>query len=326
MIVRYLLKNEISKFQKLVKLFYKKNHVLASSKKLVNFYYNFYNNKKLYLIGLFNKKELMSVMGLMPYKNWDKKLEEAYHIAFWVKKKKLINSLLLFKFIFNKLNPKFLATSGIDTKTSGKVFECFGKIKIFNNYFIKNDQLKSKISKYLKNRPNNFHRKKELEMSHGSTLKKLPIYFYKPRKSLKYFGNKYLKNPFYSYFTMQFFYKKKLTFFFIYRIIKIQRFNVKIVRVIDFYGTIKKNYSIYNSVQEFLKINNYEYIDFPSIGIEQELVNIGFTKNKNHFLPEFFEPYLNKKVNRNYCILKNNYNSKVIMVKGDGDGDRPNLI
>ena len=161
MLVRYLLKNEINKFQKLVKLFYKKNHVLATSKKLVNFYYNFYDSKKIYLIGLFNKKQLVSVMGLMPYKNWDKKLQDVYHIAFWVKKNKLINSLLLFRFIFSKINPKFLATSGINIKTSGKVFRYFGKIKIFDNYFIKNNRFKSKISKNLKNQSHNFYKKKK---------------------------------------------------------------------------------------------------------------------------------------------------------------------
>jgi hypothetical protein len=324
--VRYLLKNEIGKFQNLVNFFYKKNHILATSKKIVNFYYNFYDRKKLYLIGLFDKKKLMSVIGLMPYKNWDKKLQDVYHIAFWVKKNKLINSLLLLKFIFNKINPKFLATSGINTKTSGKVFESFGKIKMFNNYFIKNDLLKSRISKYLKNRSNILYKKKKLEMICAPSVNTLPRYFYKPMKSLQYFINKYFKNPFYLYFAMQFFDKKKLTFFFICRIIKIKKFNVKIIRIIDFYGNIRKNYSIYNSVQEYLKKNNCEYIDFPSIGIEKELVNIGFTKNKNNFLPDFFEPYLNKKINRNYCILKNSYKGKIVMVKGDGDGDRPNLI
>jgi hypothetical protein len=326
MLVRHLLKKEIGKFQNLVKFSYKKNHVLATSKKLINFYYNFYDSQKLYLIGLFDKKQLMSVIGLMPYKNWDKKLKDTYHIAFWVKKNKLINSLSLLKFIFNKKNPKFLATSGINTKTSGKVFECFGKIKIFNNYFIKNDQLKSKISKYLKNKLNNFYKKKKLEMICMPRVSTLPTYFHQPKKSLEYFTNKYFKNPFYSYFTMQFFNKKKLTFFFICRIIKVKKFNVKIIRIIDFYGTIKKNYTIYNLVQEYLKKNKYEYIDFPSIGIDKELVNIGFTKNKNNFLPDFFEPYLNKKINRNYCILKNSYKGKIVMVKGDGDGDRPNLL
>ena len=154
----------------------------------------------------------------------------------------------------------------------------------------------------------------------------MPAYLYQPKKSLKYFANKYFKNPFYSYSVLNFFYRKKLVFFFIFRVIKIKKFSIKIIRIIDFYGNIKKEYSIYNSIQEFLKEGNYEYIDFPSKGIEQELVNIGFTKDKNNFLPNLFEPYINKKTSRNYCILKNNYKSRIVMVKGDGDGDRPSLI
>ena len=41
MLARHLLKNEIGKFQNLVKFSYKKNHVLATSKKLINFYSDF---------------------------------------------------------------------------------------------------------------------------------------------------------------------------------------------------------------------------------------------------------------------------------------------
>ena len=92
--VRFLKKKDLKKFKFLINNFFKKNHVLAKSSKIINFYYNFFNKDRLFIIGLFDKNEnLLSAMGLMPYKNWDKKLHNDYHIAFWVKKDKLVNSL-----------------------------------------------------------------------------------------------------------------------------------------------------------------------------------------------------------------------------------------
>lgn len=325
--VRLLKKNELIKFQNLVKKNYKKNHILSKSKKLINFYYNYRGLQKLNLIGMFNKRsQLLSVIGLISYKNWDKNLLNDYFIAFWVKKKKLENSLFLIKYIFLKIQPKFLATTGINKKTSGKIFEYFSKIKLFNNFFIKNNSQPNKIGKNLNNKKYNDLRKIKLNLICNIKINQLPNYNYYPKKSLAYFNNKYIKNPFYKYFVLNFFYKKELKFFFICREIKIKKLNSKIIRIIDFYGNIDNKFSIYSPVMKFLKKNKYEYIDFLSIGLDNKLINLGFTKkSKKMFIPEYFEPF--ERVNsKNFCILKNDYKANVILVKGDGDGDRPNLL
>ena len=326
--VRFLKKKDLTKFKYLVNYYYKKNHILTKSKKIVNFYYNFFNKDNLSIIGLFDKNEnLLSALGLMPYKNWDKKLNNDYHIAFWVKKNKLINSLPLLNFIFDKINPKFLATSGIDINVSGKIFQNFGKIKLFDNCYIKNIKSRNAVFKKLKNKKKMFNPDKQLTIINKNFIAKLPSYFFRPRKSIEYFKNKYFKNPFYKYNCLNFYYKKKLQFFFICRVIKIKKYKISIIRVIDFYGDIKQKQNIYFAVQKFLQKNNYEYIDFLSTGLSTELKNLGFSlKKTKDFIPELFEPYSNKVDYRNYCVLKNNYKSKIVLVKGDGDGDRPNIL
>ena len=149
--IRLLRNNEINKFKKLVHFNYKKNHILSKSSKIINFYYNYYNKNKLNIVGLFDEKELISALGFIPYNNWDRNLNNDCHIAFWVKKKKSNSSLGLMQFILRKINPTFLATSGINKRTSGKIFQKFGLIKNFSNYFIKNENISSKISKNLSN-------------------------------------------------------------------------------------------------------------------------------------------------------------------------------
>ena len=161
----------------------------------------------------------------------------------------------------------------------------------------------------------------------SKSLDCIPRTFAHPRKSLLYFRNKYFKNLFYNYSSMQFFEKKKLKFFFIYRIIKVKKLNSKIVRIVDFYGKIKRDHSVFLSIHKFLKKYKFDYIDFVCVGLDRELRGAGFTKkNIYNSIPDLFEPYLRKSTQRNYSILKNSYKSNIILVKSDGDGDRPNLL
>lgn len=326
--VRFLKKRELNKFLNIVKKNYTLDHILGKSKKIVNFYYNFLGRNNTYLIGLFKKKKLISVIGVIPNKNWDSSISSDYFIAFWVKKKNIkINSIQLLNFIFKKIKPKFLATTGINTDTSGKIFAKFGKIIDFNNYFIKNDSMKEKISKNLKN--NCFLKnKKKLSLTVNYKLKNKHIIKskYYPKKTIKYFNNKYLQNPFYRYFSIDFYHNDKLKFFFICREIEVKKLKTRVLRIVDFFGTVDSNFSIFDSMRDFIKKKKYEYIDFICHGLDEELVNIGFTKkNQNQFIPNRFEPFINKEVRNNFCILKNKY-KKVLIVKGDGDFDRPNLI
>ena len=52
--IRFLKKNEIYKFQKLVeKHFPKKSHIFVKNTEVINFYYNFSNLKKIKILGFF---------------------------------------------------------------------------------------------------------------------------------------------------------------------------------------------------------------------------------------------------------------------------------
>tara|TARA_B100001057_G_scaffold499882_1_gene612310 strand:+ start:1020 stop:2000 length:981 start_codon:yes stop_codon:yes gene_type:complete len=326
MITRYLKKKEIIKFQELVSKHYNKKSILSQSKKLINFYYNYHNLRETNIVGVFDKKKLLGALGLIPYKNWDRKLSKDFFIAFWVKSHILHSSLDVFKFIFLKVKPKFLATSGINLNTSGKIFGFFSKINLYNNYFIRNDLIRNKVSKNLKNKNFKSKNKLKLKFSVEKKLSQIPKSKYYPKKSLSYFNKKYLKNPFYNYFLLKFYYKNKIAFFFVCRRINVKKKLSKIIRIVDFYGNIKKNYFIKDLLEKFIKKKKYEYIDFLSYGLDKELQSLGFTKKtKKMFIPENFEPFQQKGF-KNYCIIKNYIKGRVVLVKGDGDGDRPNSL
>ena len=326
-------KCDITFFQSLVRNnWLKNNHIFSKNKKIINFYYNFKNNKKINILGLYKKDKLVSAMGLIPNKNWDSKLKDDYFIAFLVKSKKLLSdsTFIFLSFVYKKIKPKFLGVCGINLKTSGKIFQRLSKIELFSHYYISNPSLKSKVSKnlifYKKNYVTNISLDLTLKIS--NKLYKLPISKHYPIKSKNFFQKKYLENPFYDYFVMNFYSAKKLIFFFICRKIEIKKYKTKIVRVIDFHGNIPNKVSLVNVLTRYLIKNNIEYIDMLCHGFTNSVLeNIGFLKKKNNqIIPDHFEPFTGKDAQLNFSILINKYKRNIILFKGDGDQDRPNII
>ena len=324
-------KKNISSFQVLVRNYWpKKNHIFSRNKKLINFYYNFKDNKKTNLIGLYNNKKLVSALGLIPNKNWDIKLKEDYFIAFLVKSKLAYESTFIFlNYIYHKIKPNFLAVNGINLNTSGKIFQRLGEIKLFSHYYILNPNLKNKISKNLTFSKKKLYLNNSLGLNFKITnnITKLPRSNYYPKKSKIFFKKKYLENPYYDYFVMNFYSGSKLAFFLICRKIYIKKFKVNILRVIDFYGTIPKKGCLVKSLTNYLIDNDIEYMDMLCYGFSKGVLeNIGFLKKKNNQkIPDHFEPYTGKNAQLNFSILINKYKRSILLLKGDGDQDRPNL-
>ena len=107
------------------------------------------------------------------------------------------------------------------------------------------------------------------------------------------------------------------------------------MKLIDFLG---KQENIKNCGKFFeYVLNKYdaEYIDFYSFGIKEKyLLEAGFVDrySTNLILPDHFEPFELRNININYAfkfnskISEKKYSSKVRIVKGDGDMDRPSLV
>jgi len=329
--VEKISKRNISTFQKLVRDYYpKKKHIFSQNKKIINFYYNYNNRKQTNLIGLYKKKKLVAAIGLIPNKNWDVKLREDYFIAFLLKSNTTNNSIFYFlNYIYNKIKPKFLSVSGINLNTSGKIFERLGKVNLFSHYYIRNPILKSKISKNLDySEKTSFRNSLELTLKISDKILKLPKSNYCPIKSKIFYEKKYLKNLYYKYFVINFYRGSKLEFFFICRGIEIKKYDTKILRIIDFHGTLPKKACVLNALTNYLIENDIEYIDILCHGFDKNVLeNVGFLKKtKKQKIPNHFEPYTGKDANLNFCILINKYKKNIILLKGDGDQDRPNLI
>lgn len=324
--VRFLKKKEIVDFQKLVKNNYpKKNHIFEKNTKVINYYYNFFKNKNLNILGLFCSNKLVAAQGLITMDNWDKKIKKHFYLAFTVKSKKYKKDcmILFLRYIYN-LKPVFLGTIGVDMSTAGMVLNRISKFKNLDHYYIANPLIKKKILKdLLIKKKKNINQ--DISMLINKIILKIPKCNFSPQKTKNYFINKYLKNPFYEYYLMKFSRKDKLLFFFVFREITIKHLNTKIIRAVDFYGHIPKNVQISDLIIKYLVENNIEYIDLMVSGMGQKIIkNIGFyKKTKSIKIPNHFKPFDLKANFLNYGIFINKYKKKTLVFNGDGDQDRP---
>lgn len=154
-----------------------------------------------------------------------------------------------------------------------------------------------------------------------------PTTGYRPRKTLKYFENKYLYHPVYKYLFWGIFCNEKLVSIWAVRRIIVD--GVSIFRVVDVLGRIDEVPDLTENLQEILRTESCEYIDFLNYGINPDVYKtMGFKKlnyeeNKT-IVPQYFEPFEQKNV-----LLDVSYRAKYdeyVVFKADGDQDRPNII
>ena len=183
---------------------------------------------------------------------------------------------------------------GLTKENSIKIVNFFGwKFNYLSHYYIKNYSIKTSIAKITmrkeKKYPDTIYNYK-----YDRKLNALPYHPYFPKKSVTYFKNKFLNNPFFEYYALKIYLKKNLICVFIVKKIKIKK-NKNILRIVDFYGDLpKKNIgAIFKKILEYKKA---QYIDFLNYGLkDNEIKNIGFIKkNKNEIIPNHFDPYKKK--------------------------------
>jgi len=141
-----------------------------------------------------------------------------------------------------------------------------------------------------------------------------------PYKSLAFFENKYIKNPFYKYFAYGIEAGGGLAAIIICRVVSHNGANV--VRLVEYAGCAE--YLADASLQDILDEHDAEYLDFYCAGIPHELlIQAGFLLNTGDFIiPNYFEPFQNTNVEIAYAYKF----PECYIFKGDGDRDHPRNV
>ncbi|WP_066055908.1 hypothetical protein [Robertmurraya korlensis] len=98
----------------------------------------------------------------------------------------------------------------------------------------------------------------------------------------------------------------------------------RILRIVDYIGEHKLFAGLGNQFRKLLQENDYEYIDFYTLGFKEEYIfDAGFklrTEDDTNIIPNYFEPF----VRENADIWAHYKIDGTLFFKADGDQDRPN--
>lgn len=154
-----------------------------------------------------------------------------------------------------------------------------------------------------------------------------PAKTYRPKKTIKYFENKYLYHPIYKYIFWGIYKNDELVSIWAVRRLIVN--NTSVFRIVDVLGRIENIPDLTENIQEILKTESCEYVDFLNYGINSEVFKtMGFKElnfeDGNTIVPNYFEPFEQKNV-----MLDIAYKAKYdeyVAFKADGDQDRPNIL
>jgi hypothetical protein len=149
-----------------------------------------------------------------------------------------------------------------------------------------------------------------------------------PYNSTGYYVNRYYRHPIYKYGFMGI--KSgsgTMDAAFVYR--KCSAEDTVGIFMVDYIGEPKALKGSYSAFVKFLQSENAEYISFPCSGIEDSILRqAGFLlrDDSDVIVPVYYEPFVRKNVDLDYHYWTKDGLKDAIIVKGDADQDRPNML
>ena len=306
---------------------FKKKHVLYDNNNIFNFYY--FQKKKINFILLKEKKKIKSIIGYILNGKFSKNKKSTVWISLWVSSKTdNISGLKVLSELENKFSNYKIACLGL-TKEAKNILSALeyntGDLK---HYYIINHKIKKFkiISKpnLDKTKINKDIKKINYKVINLKNIEKIKTKMFSNEKNKNYIINKYLLNKFYKYKVYNILTNENSGFILVLRNISIG--NTDIGRIIDFSGNIDLIRYSRDFFKKFLETNNLEYIDFCVHGIRHSFMSQAnfILKSEKTKIPNFFEPLIKKNTKINFAYK--NFKNRLIIVKGDGDQERPNRL
>lgn len=331
--------NEINELVAFIDRYWKKNHIFVLSRKLLDWqHYDVINERYNFVIAKSKKTgEIDSILGFVPTYQFDSTIR---NVEIWpciwksrddVHVKGL--GVSLYYYLKNNIsNIETISILGI-SEIALSIYKHWnfstGKIK---QYYILNEDIehfnliKNEVidnNKYF-NSAINITKINEADLVKLFNIHNMYINKY---KSIGYYVNRFLKHPLYKY---QIYLVKELND---PRLILFTREcthnNNRCLRIVDFIGNFDKLGNIYHQLQDILKKNRYEYIDFINVGLDSDIIKkVGFRDidDSNIVIPNYYEPFLLENVRLDYAYKTILDKPDCVFVKADADQDRPNLL
>lgn len=332
--IRLCKKNEYEKLIEFFKRYWDESHVFCRNKKIFEFQHGDARDGEYdFIIAVHNlTNEIHGVLGFISSSTYDKgNIKNPIFVsgALWKVRDDIVNQeigrlgLGMLFFLLKKYPKAAYTTLGL-SRDSQQIYDAlhfdFG---LMEHYYIANRDINSF---FIADEPVVNHNAKEDTDYKLQFISEIPqelksCFF--PPKDVAYIENRYSKHPFYRYEMLGVYKNNQIKSVWITREIDVN--NHKCMRIVDIVGDISELKGLEGNIYKFLKERKAEYIDCYCHGINKEFFfQIGFKEVEGKtIIPNYFEPYEKKNVDIYYAA----YSEKPIVIfKGDGDQDRPNLL
>ena len=301
--------NDVDNVQIFISKYIRENHILSESNELFNWLYSS-GSQVNFIIAEVNSN-IVAILGFIPNSKFDPKINDLISGSIWAISENAPPGIgvFLIKHLFKTYKPKIYLSLGISLD-SEKILSILGHKTFILNHFVYKSrgilEYKSKIN---------------LGIDRNSILKIKHNFL--PHKSFDFFDSKYIKNPFYDYKILNI----EDTSFVVGRIIQLK--NVKLFRIVDFYGDFFNNKKMKSIFNAYISQNSLDYIDFFNFGLDINILNkCGFEKIvSSDKYPHYTEPENGTKVDLKGAVKCDaQLFNKLVINKSDSDQDRPNII
>jgi hypothetical protein len=329
--ISFCTNSDLEKLQKFIHEKWKKNHVLAVNKKLIDFQHKSQSGYN-FVISKNDNDEITAILGFIPLSHFDENLNRVTDIwlAIWKVDATIAAygiGFSLLKWLEKQIQPQSIGSIGINTEVK-KIYDILGyNTGVLNQYYIINPFIQEysiaeyiKIRKSVKSKSSSFSVVKEIDIDALQHLR----FHNNPVKGLKFIENRYIKHPVYNYLLFGIYKSNSLKAVLVVRKIKINQSSC--LRIVDIQGSYSDIGFIREPLINILQKHNSEYIDCLNHGIAEKMFFAwGFDlRNSKSTIPNYFEPFLRENIDILFA-----YKSKkedYIIFKGDSDQDRPNII
>lgn len=319
--------------------YWKKNHILTKSKVLLDWQYYDKKNQRYNFVIARSKKtdEIHGIIGFIISSIYDENIKTPIR---WGSIWKVRNDvalkglgLVLKGYMEEKIPVDYIGGVGLtdDSKEiDAKLKEKVGKL---TQYYIVNPYKKDyklvvnpEISKY---RTANIEKKILLKITESEfyNISNSLSKYMMPYKSINYYINRYFRHPIYTYNFMSVKSKNVPLAVFVYRKCNVNGANN--IFIVDYIGKLDAMVGAYDEFVQLLRNEDAECISFPCYGISDiYLKSAGFCNrdDSNVILPVYYEPFMQENVDLDYHFWTSSDFKDEIIVKGDADQDRPNIL
>ncbi len=314
------------------------NHILARSMDLMAFQHGSATPDGSYnwLIAKDNN-EILGILGFIPTTKYDQSLtEQMTWLALWKVRSDRPNTglgLKLLSHLMRMVGDDPIGVLGINPNHPPIYRALRFDVDELKQYFVTNHSLSQGLIQSSPGRslptpkPGNAEFKLlTLDTLHETVLDPVADFRHAPLKTPLYLANRYLHHPIYLYHLYQINLDGKTKGILVTRVARYQEH--KALRIVDFVGDPSIFSSLGTAVQAALEFHQCEYADLWQYGLnESHLSMSGFElvpSDNSVIVPSYFEPFAAKNVRIQFAV-KNVAKDILLIFRGDGDQDRPNV-